>query len=68
MATTSQQRVGNTTEALRIDLAPFVAREFINRYKGQTVHVFQQILSKMVHDDKEALSPNGHGSSAKGGV
>ena len=52
MAITNHERVGKAMESLRVGLAPFVSREFINHHKGQTARVLQQILGVPPQDPK----------------
>ena len=52
MAITNHERVGKAMESLRVGLAPFVSREFINHHKGQTAQVLQQILGVPPRDPK----------------
>ena len=44
MATTNRERVGLALDLLKEGLTPFVAREFINRYKGGTEQQLSRIL------------------------
>ena len=44
MATTNRERVGLALDLLKAGLTPFVAREFINHYKGRTEHELGRIL------------------------
>ena len=44
MATTNRERVGLALDLLKEGLTPFVAREFINRYKGGTEQQLGRIL------------------------
>ena len=44
MATTNRERVGLALDMLKEGLTPFVAREFINRYKGGTEQQLSRIL------------------------
>ena len=44
MAITNPERVGKAMEALKLGLAPFVSREFIGHYKGQSGQVLSAVL------------------------
>ena len=50
MADTNNDRVGKALELLKTGLAPFVSREFINQYKGQSASVLQQRLDEPIQD------------------
>ena len=43
MALSNYERVGKAMEALKVGLAPFVSREFINHYKGQARQELERI-------------------------
>ena len=57
MAATNQERVGKAMDILKSGLEPFVSREFIRHYRGQSAQVLQQILVEPVQDAK-AHFPN----------
>ena len=52
MAVTNRDRVGSAMDALKEGLVPFVSHEFINRHKGHSSTVLQQVLGEPVHDAK----------------
>ena len=52
MALSNYERVGNAMEALKVGLAPFVSREFMNRYKGQASQELQRILGTPLDNNK----------------
>ena len=52
MALSNYERVGKAMEALKVGLAPFVSREFISHFKGQTGHEVQRILGISVDAKK----------------
>ena len=43
MALSTYERVGKAMEALKIGLAPFVSREFINHYKNEARQELERI-------------------------
>ena len=43
MALSTYERVGKAMEALKVGLAPFVSREFINHYKSQARQELERI-------------------------
>ena len=53
MAIINHERVGKAMESLRVGLAPFVSREFINHHKGQTARILQQTLGVPPQDPKK---------------
>ena len=53
MATTNRDLVGNAMDVLKSGLAPFVSREFVNRYGIQSTYKLQEILDGPVSDVKE---------------
>ena len=56
MAITNRDRVGSALDTLKSGLAPFVSREFINRHKGRSDQVLQQVLGEPVRDAKGHFS------------
>ena len=48
MAVTNRDRVGSAMDALKAGLVPFVSREFINRHKGNSSTLLQQVLGEPV--------------------
>ena len=52
MAITNSDRVGNAVDTLKDGLGPFVEREFIAHYRGQTAQVLQHMLGTTVQDPK----------------
>ena len=55
MALSNYERVGKAMEALKVGLAPFVSREFINHYKGQA----RQELLRIVEVPPDEKKPFG---------
>ena len=53
MAITNRDRVGNAMDTLKDGLGPFVSREFIAHYRGQTAQVLQHMLGTTVRDPKQ---------------
>ena len=44
MATTNRERVGLALDLLKAGLTPFIAREFINHYRGKTEQELGRLL------------------------
>ncbi|MDE0200338.1 MAG: Swt1 family HEPN domain-containing protein [Caldilineaceae bacterium] len=60
MATTNRERVGLALDLLKEGLTPFVAREFINRYKGGTEQQLGRILGVWGEPKREFLRMDCH--------
>ena len=60
MATTNRERVGLALDLLKEGLTPFVAREFINRYKGGTEQQLGRILGVRGEPKREFLRMDCH--------
>ena len=56
MAVTNQERVGKALDTLKVGIAPFASREFINHHKGISAQVLGQILGETVQDAKGRFS------------
>ena len=54
MATTNRERVGLALDLLKAGLMPFVAREFIDHYKGRTGQELERIL-RIRQEPKQAF-------------
>jgi predicted AAA+ superfamily ATPase len=52
MAISNYERVGKAMEALKLGLAPFVSREFINHYKGQARQELERITDVPLGEKK----------------
>ena len=68
MAVTNRDRVGSAMDALKAGLVPFVSREFINRHKGHSSTLLQQVLGEPVHDAKGPLCRYGRRRAPAGHV
>src|SRR5882672_4797437 len=55
MATTNHERVGKAVELLKAGLAPFVEREFKDRYKGQALVEAQRLVASERLDSSKPL-------------
>lgn len=55
MAITNRDRVGNAMDALKDGLGPFVSREFIAHYRGQSAQVLQVKLGTTIRDPKRSF-------------
>ncbi len=56
MAASNKDRVGSALDTLKDGLMPFVSREFINHYRGNSTQTLQNILREPVRDVNEHFS------------